>query len=905
MREIIFRRKTKMKSKMKMRKLLALVLSLTMVLSAVPFGLSAGAEAANEAKIGDTQFATMEEALNAVSDGETITLLTDVNLEKMAATSKNVTLDLGGKTLSSGADIVLYVAEGKLTVKNGNIIGENNGLAVYASLKEEKHEAELDIESDVNITAKNGYGAFCCGGNGKTQGYATLKTSANITSSGNAAIMSHGTQPASTVEITGGNVTNQSDIAVYNPAGTLKITGGVITGATAVYVKGGSVEISGGELKATGENAPFVHGGSGATATGDALVIENSSYPSAGENLTVSVTGGSFASANAKAVASYSTDEEAYPVKTGFVTGGAFSSDVTALCPAGYDWWGKRNVDVNGHAVTGYKDGVDPITVTVPHVFNEGEVTNEVTCTENGSVLKTCTVCGGEYTFEIPSDGHDLVKIEAKEATCTESGNVECFYCNICKKYFNADNEELAEDSVIIPALEHEFSPDFEKVDPTETEDGYINRFCTVCKKVITTVLHNLKEVPAVQPVCGVKDGVKAHWVCTNCGKLFADSEGKNETSMDELIIVKPAGHKYIIKTVQPTCDEKGYKEYTCEICNDSYRDVFADALGHKNLRVETKEPDCTESGYVRKVCKDCGKTIEEITKDALGHDWKRVEDPANKPADCKTDGQEKQQCARCKEVRTEILEKLGHAFTDWAGVKDHEPTCTAAGQQERHCTRTGCGEKETRKIDALGHNWSKYMVINGKLVRQCKRCLISETKDIDQSKYKTITDEETGISLTYYSEDGTFEDGASPKLSIASASTENTYINPDYKIRTAYTVKTVVDGKETEPGGPVTISIPASAGFNVNKTAVYYIDKSGIPDRVYDVEVKGANLVFETSNVGTFLLVNEDDESIKTDCECTCHSNNWFLKIIYNILRFFWKLLKVNQVCECGALHY
>lgn len=39
--------------------------------------------------------------------------------------------------------------------------------------------------------------------------------------------------------------------------------------------------------------------------------------------------------------------------------------------------------------------------------------------------------------------------------------------------------------------------------------------------------------------------------------------------------------------------------------------------------------------------------------------------------------------------------------------------------------------------------------------------------------------------------------------------------------------------------------------------------------------------------------------------CSCACHSTNWFIKLIYKIVRFIWKLLKVNADCRCGAIHY
>ena len=54
---------------------------------------------------------------------------------------------------------------------------------------------------------------------------------------------------------------------------------------------------------------------------------------------------------------------------------------------------------------------------------------------------------------------------------------------------------------------------------------------------------HTLTAVEAVPATCETA-GVKAHWKCSVCGKLFSDAEGKTETTLEKLAI--PAtGHTY------------------------------------------------------------------------------------------------------------------------------------------------------------------------------------------------------------------------------------------------------------------------------------------------------------------------------------------------------------------------
>ena len=47
---------------------------------------------------------------------------------------------------------------------------------------------------------------------------------------------------------------------------------------------------------------------------------------------------------------------------------------------------------------------------------------------------------------------------------------------------------------------------------------------------------HTLTAVAEVPATCE-ETGVKAHWVCSVCGKLFSDAEGKNETTLEALTI--------------------------------------------------------------------------------------------------------------------------------------------------------------------------------------------------------------------------------------------------------------------------------------------------------------------------------------------------------------------------------
>ena len=87
-------------------------------------GASCVASVTNDAQ--STNYTSLDDALNAAQNGDTVTLLSDVDLgETYVTISKSITFDLGGKTLSSSEAWlrygVLLVKDATVTVKNGTV----------------------------------------------------------------------------------------------------------------------------------------------------------------------------------------------------------------------------------------------------------------------------------------------------------------------------------------------------------------------------------------------------------------------------------------------------------------------------------------------------------------------------------------------------------------------------------------------------------------------------------------------------------------------------------------------------------------------------------------------------------------------------------------------------------------
>ena len=215
---------------------------------------------------------------------------------------------------------------------------------------------------------------------------------------------------------------------------------------------------------------------------------------------------------------------------------------------------------------------------------------------------------------------------------------------------------------------------------------------------------HTLTAVAEVPATCE-ETGVKAHWVCSVCGKLFSDAEGKNETTLEALTIgvlghawgepvwtwtgcgaaeasfacARDAGHVKVLPasitsevTTQPGCSTEGVRTYTATVTLEGKNyfallfDVFV-LFVHKKKLLFARAAICTEDGYTGdEVCTVCGETVKkgEVIP-ATGHDTQLV---GAKDATCTQDGYTGDEvCKTCGETVTkgEVVKATGHDYKD------------------------------------------------------------------------------------------------------------------------------------------------------------------------------------------------------------------------------------------------
>ena len=130
------------------------------------------------AKIGETKYATLDEAFGAATEGETITLLADATpvLKSQSAITKAAVIDLGGNTLTLTEDDLYF---GTTTFKNGTIVVDPS---VYANTAVFWMFANQTLTFDnVDIIATGLTGTYLIGINDGTGSSVNLLNGSSIT----------------------------------------------------------------------------------------------------------------------------------------------------------------------------------------------------------------------------------------------------------------------------------------------------------------------------------------------------------------------------------------------------------------------------------------------------------------------------------------------------------------------------------------------------------------------------------------------------------------------------------------------------------------------------------------------------------------------------------------------------
>lgn len=288
------------------------------------------------AQVGETKYATLQEAANAATAGQTVKVLNDVDMTThgnlTVNVGKDIVLDMNGHSIKgANADYKNILVWGKLTLKDSK---ENSTGKIYAETPYQygvydkplvyvgsKGEFVMESGHIYSVIPENTVysGQFGIGAYDNS----TVTINGGTVESGWYAIAGNGSGVQTTaITINGGTLVSTSDYAIYHPQfGTLTINdGAVVYGAAgAIAMKRGNLVVNGGTLTSKGVGdtgnwgdgtgnlksaalnfcAPYgdvtaiIKGGT-ITAEGDAVLID--AKPTEGKEVSLAISGGTFSS---------------------------------------------------------------------------------------------------------------------------------------------------------------------------------------------------------------------------------------------------------------------------------------------------------------------------------------------------------------------------------------------------------------------------------------------------------------------------------------------------------------------------------------------------------------------------------------------------------------------------------
>lgn len=213
----------------------------------------------------------------------------------------------------------------------------------------------------------------------------------------------------------------------------------------------------------------------------------------------------------------------------------------------------------------------DDITIKVKYTIIFSFVpAKEATCTEDGNLAYWYSAVYKDYYFAdaegreiiedaiIPKFNHDIIHLEYLDSTCTEIGHIDCYYCSNCHKHYSDENAEYEIENWMIEKKPH--------------------------------VLTHHDEVKAT---C-LEGGNVEYWTCANePGVYYGNIEC---TLILGSVIVDPLGHDYRAATYTWVEINDGYQCLASIKCSNCLDEISETQIAEKLV---IREATCSTEGQI------------------------------------------------------------------------------------------------------------------------------------------------------------------------------------------------------------------------------------------------------------------------------------------------------------------
>lgn len=187
------------------------------------------------------------------------------------------------------------------------------------------------------------------------------------------------------------------------------------------------------------------------------------------------------------------------------------------------------------------------------HVWDAGTVTQQGSCTADHIVKYTCQVCHKVETTVTVAVGHTFEKVDKYAGDCATKGNIAYNHCTVCGNNYSSKADVMSEEPIDDSTIYTKVNSDnhvFVKVEgvaATCKTSGIMDYMeCKYCKQkasvndtskllsdedvIIAAGKHNVTAV-------AITKDTNAHYVCEDCGKVFADASATMEVTSADLAL--------------------------------------------------------------------------------------------------------------------------------------------------------------------------------------------------------------------------------------------------------------------------------------------------------------------------------------------------------------------------------
>ena len=446
--------------------------------------------------------------------------------------------------------------------------------------------------------------------------------------------------------------------------------------------------------------------------------------------------------------------------------------------------------------------------------------------------------------------------------------------------------------------------------------------------------------------------------MCTKCNANAKDDKNATDKYYEGTVILnhnynqKNTAAQYIVEAA--TCQQKASYYYSCK-CGASSKGTSAEKKFDGEVGTHTwgeyrsnNNATCTANGTKTAICviTGCGaiNTIE-AEGTALGHTYTKHEEKPDRikdAGDCSTNTTYYLTCTRCDAFSTEDTAffegttKGPHKFgegditaTNYQTYLHTAATCTTVALFYKFCSVCGASSKDTAFEDTfvfgttLDHNYQAIM--KDEFIRRnatcedkalytksCKDCGAAKvSSDIDPTAPGAVVNPDDifeGLALGHdMKKTG---DRREPTCLIAGVTEEQTCQRSfagqpcGHKVGGEKIEKLDHQYKEVQKYAAPTCKRNGQYGqkkCELCGVSVYY-DQNGdtvaLPTTLYATghEDRDGDLICEKCDA----YLEPADV-----CECICHNTNGLMYFIAKLIKWFWKFMNTNQMCECGNAHY